>query len=78
MTSLRAIPKSCPRVRNCSLSGSRLAAQGRNTSEMMRSAVSRMVTEIGNAPRSAIHAVSYKKLGPALSTSMVPTRRCSK
>src|SRR6476619_5463776 len=78
MTSLRAIPRICPRVRNCSLSGSKFAAQGRKISEAMRSDLNGIVTEIGNAPRKAIQSGSYEKRGPFLSTSIPPTRRCSK
>src|SRR5262245_17411081 len=78
MTSFRAIPRICPRVRNCSLSGSKFAAQGRKISEAMRSDLNGIVTEIGNAPRKAIQSGSYEKRGPFLSTSIAPTRRCSK
>ena len=62
MTSLRAIPRICPRVRNCSLSGSKFAAQGRKISEAMRPDPNGIVTEIGNAPRKAIQSGSYENL----------------
>jgi len=49
MTSLRDMPRSCPRVRSCSLSGSRFAAQGRKISGAKGSGLSGIVREIGNA-----------------------------
>jgi hypothetical protein len=65
-------------VRSCSLSGSKFAAQGKKMSEEMRDDFSGIVIEIGNAPRSSIQLESYVKPGPRLSTSIVPTSRCSK
>ena len=73
MTSLRAIPRICPSVRSCSLSGNKFAAQGRKVSEAMRSDFSGIDIEIGNAPRSTIQSGSYLKPGPLLSTSIAPT-----
>src|SRR5262249_18056419 len=78
ITSLRAIPRSCPRVRSCSLSGSKFAAQGKKTSEEMPGDLDGIVIEIGNAPRNSIQLGSYVSPGPLLSTSIVPTSRCSK
>jgi hypothetical protein len=65
-------------VRSCSLSGSKFAAQGKKMSEEMRGDFSGIVIEIGNAPRNSIQLESYVKPGPLLSTSIVPTSRCSK
>ena len=66
ITSLRAIPRSCPRVRNCSFSGSRLAAQGRKVSDAMRSDFNGIVIEIGNAPRKPIQPAIVGKAGSTL------------
>src|SRR5712664_1265778 len=78
ITSPRAIPRSCPSVLSCTLSGRRFAAHGRKVSEAIRSDLNGIVIEIGNAPLNPIQLGSYVKPGPFLSISIVPTRRCSK
>jgi hypothetical protein len=44
----------------------------------MRTDFNGIVIEIGNAPRNSIQLESYVNPGPLLSTSIVPTSRCSK
>src|SRR5262249_61138630 len=54
ITSLRAIPRSCPRDRSCSFSGRRFADHGRDLAGAKRSDLRGIVIEIGNAPLNPI------------------------